>query len=275
MNERLQYLKSITFDWAGTVIDFGSCAPAAVFQRVFASRGIAISVEQARGPMGMSKREHIAAVAGLPEVQKAWRNKFGTDFGDHDLESLYQEFLPLQKQILKEYSELIPGAGEAVQQCRELGLKIGSCTGYTRDLMQVVSEEARQQGYVPDCVICAEDTPRGRPAPYLVFEAAKRMDVYPMWTMVVVDDTPVGIESGRNAGCWTIGVTRTGNCVGRTEEELNRLSASEIQELCNGAARRLREAGAHYVVESVAEIPRLLWEIDRLGASGKLPMEGC
>ena len=272
MREPLQYLKSITFDWAGTVIDYGSCAPAAVFQRVFAAQGITISAEQARGPMGMAKREHIAAIAALPEVQTAWSAKHGRAFGDADIEALYQAFLPLQKMILKEYSQLIPGAGEAVRQCRDMGLKIGSCTGYTRELMQVVSAEAGLQGYVPDCVICAEDTPRGRPAPYLVFEAAKQLDVYPMWTMVVVDDTPVGIESGRQAGCWTIGVTRTGNCVGRTEEELNRLSSTEIKQLCESAERKLRGAGAHYVVESIAEIPALLLEIDRLGAAGKLPI---
>lgn len=272
MTTKLSFLKAIVFDWAGTVVDFGSCAPAAVFQKVFLERGIDITVEQAREPMGMAKREHIAAIANMPSVKQAWMNSMGRDFNDADIDKMYREFLPMQKDILCEHSTMIPGAAEAVSKCRELGLKIGSSTGYTRELMQVVSAAARLQGYEPDCVICSEDAPRGRPAPYMLFEAAKRMDVYPMWTIVKVDDTPVGIEAGRNAGCWTIGVTRSGNCVGKTEEELSQLSAEDVERLCNRAASKLRSSGAHYIVETVTEIPRVLREIDRTASSGHLPL---
>ncbi len=89
-----------------------------------------------------------------------------------------------------------------------------------------------------------------------------------MWEIVKVDDTPVGIEAGRNAGCWTIGVTRTGNCVGMTEQELSRLAEDEVQRLCEVAADKLVQAGAHYVVESIAEVPALLNEIDRVPQRG-------
>ncbi len=272
MQAKLNFLKAVVFDWAGTVIDFGSCAPAAVFQSVFRSRGINITAEQAREPMGMAKREHIAAIARMPSVAAAWNDATDRAFTEADIDSIYQEFLPLQKAILGDYSTLIPGAAKAVAQCREMGLKIGSSTGYTRELMQVVSGAARPQGYEPDCVICAEDAPRGRPAPYMLFEAAKRMDVYPMWAIVKVDDTPVGIEAGRNAGCWTIGVTRTGNCVGRTEAELAELSSDEVQLLCEAAKMKLQEAGAHFIVESVTEVPQLLVAIDQLAVQGKLPI---
>lgn len=272
MSEKLNYLKAIIFDWAGTVIDFGSCAPAAVFQRVFRERGIDITIEQAREPMGMAKREHIAAIANMPSVKQAWTKSLGRDFGEDDIDSMYHQFLPLQKEILGEHSTLIAGAAEAVAQCRAMGLKIGSSTGYTRELMEVVSAAARLQGYEPDCVICSEDAPRGRPAPYLIFEAAKRMDVYPTWAMVKVDDTPVGIEAGRNAGCWTIGITRSGNCVGKTEEELSQLSSEQVQALCDVAARKLKAAGAHYIVESVAEVPSTLLTIEQLADSGQLPI---
>ncbi len=272
MSEKLHFLRAIIFDWAGTVIDFGSCAPAAVFQRVFHDRGIEITIEQAREPMGMAKREHIAAIANMTPVKQAWIKRMGRDFNDADIDAIYQEFLPLQKKILSDYSALIPGAADAVAYCRSVGLKIGSTTGYTRELMEVVSAAARMQGYEPDCVLCAEDAPRGRPAPYLIFEAAKRMDVYPTWSMIKVDDTPVGIEAGRNAGCWTVGVTRSGNCVGRTEKELSQLSESEVKSLCHFAANTLKAAGAHYIIETVAEIPALLHRIEQEARNGMLPM---
>lgn len=272
MSAHCKYLKAIVFDWAGTTIDFGSRAPALVFQRVFREQGIEVTIDQAREPMGMAKREHIAAVAAMPAVAQAWSAKFGRACDDSDIDRMYAEFLPLQKHVLVDYSELIPGAADAVRACREMGLAIGSSTGYTRELMEVVSPEAKKQGYVPDIVLCSEDAPRGRPAPFLIYEAAKRLNVFPTWHMVKVDDTTVGIEAGRNAGCWTIGVTRSGNLVGRSEAELNTLDAAEQQALCDAAAAKLNAAGAHFTVESVIEVPALVQEIDHLIAAGKLPI---
>ncbi len=269
---KLSHLKAIVFDWAGTTIDFGSCAPAAVFQQVFKQRGVDITIAQAREPMGMAKREHIAAIANMPSVKHAWQERYGQSFSEADIDAMYGDFLPLQKQILGKHSQLIDGVPEMVSKCRAMGLKIGSSTGYTRELMEIVSAASRAQGYEPDCVICSEDAPRGRPAPYLLFEAAKRLDAYPMWSFVIADDTPVGIEAGRHAGCWTIGVTRTGNCVGLSEPEMAKLSSSEVTALCEVAEQKLRASGAHFIVESVVEIPDLLLEIDQLMSHGKLPI---
>src|SRR5262249_49603727 len=133
---------------------------------------------------------------------------------------------------------------------------------YTRGLMEVVAPAAAHQGYAPDCIICAEDAPRGRPAPYLLYEAAKRLDVYPLSSLVAVDDTPVGIEAGRNAGCWTIGITRTGNYLGLSLEEVTLLPAAEKHALCAAADEQLRAAGAHLTIESVAEIVAAVHELD-------------
>lgn len=166
--------------------------------------------------MGMGKRDHIAAISGNPDVAKLWMETFHRPCGDADIQAMYESFLPLQREALKHHSDVIPGVADAVSQCRARGLKIGSTTGYTRDLMTIVVEAAREQGYTADCVVCEDDVPRGRPAPFLPYEAARQLDVYPMWSIVNVDNTAVGIESGRHAGCWRIGVTRSGNGVGRS-----------------------------------------------------------
>jgi phosphonoacetaldehyde hydrolase len=138
--------------------------------------------------------------------------------------------------------------------------------------MEVVSAAAASQGYQPDCVLCAEDAPRGRPAPYLLYEAAKRLDVYPMWSLVKVDDTPVGVQAGRNAGCWTVGVTRTGNGVGLSEAEVAMMPQGELQQLCQQADRELKAAGAHYTVESIVDVPGLLQNIAQRADRGELPI---
>ncbi|MEM8734713.1 MAG: phosphonoacetaldehyde hydrolase [Planctomycetota bacterium] len=265
-------LKGIVFDWAGTMIDHGSLAPAVVFQRVFKKEGVEISVDEARGPMGMAKREHIEAVSQTPRVADAWLTAKGATCSSSDIDRMYAEFIPQQRAVLEDHCELIPGAAEAAELCRDRGMRIGSSTGYTRELMEVVTPLAAKQGYSPDVVLCAEDAPRGRPAPFLIFEFAKRLDVFPLWHTVKVDDTTVGIEAGRNAGCWTVGIEKTGNLLGLTQQEVEALPEQDCQDRCNEAAAKLKLAGAHYTIGSVAEIAGVLNDIEHRIAAGELPI---
>lgn len=268
---QLTHVKAVILDWAGTTVDYGCCAPALVFQEIFHSRGIAVTAAQAREPMGRAKRDHIAAVAAMPPVAAAWEAKYGRSCSEADIDAMYADFLPLQKEVLKSHADVIPGVPAAIDWCRQQGLKIGSTTGYTPELMEQVVPIARAQGYEPDCLFCSGDTPQGRPAPFMIYAAAVQLEVYPMWGIIKVDDTPVGIEAGRNAGCWTVGITRTGNCVGLKEAELAALPTAEVEQLCQQAELQLRAAGAHFILESVAELPTLIPHIEEKLAVGEKP----
>ncbi len=267
----LKHLKAIVFDWAGTMIDHVSRAPAIVFQEIFRQQGIEITVDQAREPMGMAKREHIAAITQMPYVQKKWFEKFNEPCTEQDIDEMYEQFLPLQKKTLKDHSQMIQGATATAELCRSLGLKIGSSTGYTRELMVDVSATAKEQGYEPDLILCAEDAPRGRPAPYLLYEVAKRLDVYPMSTIVKVDDTVLGIEAGVNAGCWNIGITRTGNLLGLSSEETENIMGAQLDQMISSVSEKMLNAGAHFALESVEDIQVALTHFDELLDQGASP----
>ncbi|QDT07861.1 Phosphonoacetaldehyde hydrolase [Rubripirellula lacrimiformis] len=271
MTQNFTHLRALVLDWAGTTIDHGSRAPAAVFQSVFASRGVDITIVEAREPMGRAKRDHILAIATMTRVAQAWQAEHGRPISDDDVDAIYDEFLPIQKSILGDHCEMIDGVVDAIDQCRSRGLKIGSSTGYTQELMQIVAPAARQQGYDPDVILCADDAPRGRPAPFLLFEAAKRLDVFPMHRIVKVDDTQVGIEAGRNAGCWTVGITRSGNCVGLSQQQWDELPLDQQQPKLAAAVQQLTTAGAHYTIESVALLVPVLNEIDARSQAGERP----
>ena len=270
MNGELTHLRGVIFDWAGTTVDHGSRAPVLALVELFRRRDIEVELAAAREPMGMAKRDHIRALAQSPAVAQAWQMRYDKPCDETDINALYAEFLPLQDRVLRDHTGVLPGIPEMIAECRRMGLKIGSTTGYTRGLMEIVSASAKTQGYVPDCIVAAEDTRRGRPAPFLLFEAAQRIDAYPMSALVAVDDTPVGIEAGVSAGCWTIGVTRTGNLVGFSAEEAVAMPEETIRR-CAVAADRLRSVGAHYVVESAAEIVPILREIDARLLRGERP----
>ena len=276
MSEPFQILRAVVFDWAGTTVDYGSRAPARVFQEAFRQRGVDITLEQAREPMGMAKRDHIAAIMQMTDVASRWNSKYGAAPTDDDVQALYERFLPLQKEALSDHSDVIPGVVEVVASCRERGLRIGSSTGYTRELMEVVVPLAAAAGYAPDCVVSSDDVERGRPSPEPLQHACRQLgvDLAQMERVVKVDDTAVGIEAGINAGCWTVGITKTGNGVGLSEAEVEALEPAERQHAIADAAEMLRNAGAHVVLDAVADLMPVLEAIDRVGGKPRsLPVD--
>jgi phosphonoacetaldehyde hydrolase len=253
-------IRAVLFDWAGTTIDYGSRAPTSVFVETFRREGVQITEAEARGPMGMAKRDHIATVVKMSRVAEAWVAKHGRPASDADVERLYLDFLPLQKAVLAQHCDVIPGVVEAVAELRRHGIRIGSTTGYTRELMDVVEPIAAANGYKPDVTICSDEVAAGRPAPWSNFRAAEKLGVYPMSRVVVVDDTPAGIEAGRHAGMFTIGVTMSGNALGLDRASAEALPAEEL-------ARRLKQiesdfvaAGANACLRSSADLPAFLAE---------------
>ncbi|HEY2255245.1 MAG TPA: phosphonoacetaldehyde hydrolase, partial [Variovorax sp.] len=62
MTERSSTLQAVVFDWAGTIIDFGSCAPMGAFVNLFEQFGVGITIAEAREPMGLPKWDHIKAL---------------------------------------------------------------------------------------------------------------------------------------------------------------------------------------------------------------------
>ena len=264
-------LKAVLFDWAGTTLDFGSCAPAAAFVKVFKQHGIDITTEEAREPMGANKKTHIRQITQIPAVMRRWQQVFGRDPNEEDVEAMYGQFVPLQVACLRDYADLIPGCAETVEAIRHRGMKIGSTTGYTTEMMAVLTEEGKRQGFEPDAVVCATDVPEGRPAPWMCLENARQLGVYPMESIVKVDDTVPGIEAGLNAGMWTIGVARTGNEMGLSEQEIEALPSQDYRRRIERAYNRLAQSGAHYVVDAITDVPACLDDIQRRLMNGENP----
>jgi len=254
-------LRAVILDWAGTVVDFGSRAPAGVFIEVFRRHGVDITMPQARGPMGAEKRTHIAAIAEMPEVAQAWQAAHGRGATGADIDAMYAEFIPLQIKRLPDYADLIPGTLEAVKEFRKGGLKIGTTTGYSRAMMDVLGPEAAKRGFVPDAIVCADEVRAGRPEPWMALRAAEALRAYPPSACVKVGDTVPDILEGLNAGMHTIAVAATGNELGLSLPEYEALTPAAREILLAPARDRLRAAGAHHVVDSVAKVPAILDEI--------------
>ncbi len=264
-------LKAAIFDWAGTVVDFGCRAPVRVFVEAFRRFGIEISEVEARVPMGLPKWEHIKALGMLPAVGARWQAIHGRPFTDADVDNLYGTFLPLNVEVVTEYAKLVPGAEKTVAALRARGLKIGSTTGYARQIMDALVPLTVDQGYTPDCIVCPNEVPEGRPSPLMIYKCLFELGAWPAAAAVKIDDTAPGIEEGRHAGLWTVGVTLSGNEVGLPPDDLAALSTAELAERRRHAETRLKAAGAHFVVDSVADLMPIIDLIDTRLKAGDMP----
>jgi phosphonoacetaldehyde hydrolase len=266
-----QKLTAAIFDWAGTVIDFGSRAPMGAFVEAFRRFNVAVTVAEARKPMGLPKRAHVAALMADPAIAARWAEAHGKVPGDAEIDALYAVFVPLNTEVVSDFCTLIPGAVEMAKAVRARGMKLGSTTGYVRPIMERVLPLAKAQGYEPDNIVCAGDLADGRPSPLMMYRCFADLGVYPPATVVKIDDTEPGIAEGLAAGTWTVGVSVSGNCVGLSHEEWLAAPEEEKAALRAAAEKTLLGAGAHFVIDSIADLVPVLDEIEARMARGEKP----
>jgi len=264
-------VRAVLLDWAGTTMDFGCMAPAVVFVKVFERAGVPITMDEARAPMGAHKRVHIQKITELDAVRARWQARHGRPPGEADVDRMFADFVPLQLECLSEYSTLIPGTLEVVAALRAREVKIGSTTGYLREMMAINLADAKAQGYEPDATVCASDVPAGRPYPYMCLQNMLDLRVWPVEACVKVDDTLPGIEEGLNAGMWTVGLAVSGNEVGLPLAAWQALPPAEQQARRERAHARLRMGGAHWVVDTIADLLPCLDDIEARLARGEKP----
>jgi phosphonoacetaldehyde hydrolase len=268
---KFKHLKAVILDWAGTAVDHGSLAPVAALQHVFAQNGVAITAAEARKDMGVLKKDQIRFILAGDRVAGQWAAVRGHPPSEEDVVRLFTDFLPQQSEILAQYSDPIDGVPETVEEWKSSGLRIGSTTGYTRALLDIVSAEAAPRGYAPEASVTPDEVGAGRPAPFMCYRNAIALGVYPLSAFVKIGDTPSDIAEGRNAGMWTIAITRSGNEIGLSKYDWDALPSAQQEALERGAAARLSAAGAQYVAGSLAECHPLLAEIERRMGAGERP----
>ncbi len=257
----MKKVEAVIFDWAGTTVDYGCMAPVQAFVEVFKHFGIEPTMEEVRKPMGMLKRDHIKTMLQMERICNLWREKYQVEPGEKEIDQLYGLFEEKLMSILDQYSEPKPYVVETVAKLREKGIRIGSTTGYTDPMMEIVTREAKTAGYEPDCWYSPDATgQKGRPYPYMIFRNMEQLGVSSVDAMIKVGDTVSDIREGKNAGVCTIGVLEGSSEMGMTKEEYEALSEEEKQVEKDRVAKIYVEAGADGVIEDIRGILDYLGE---------------
>ena len=255
-------IEGVIFDWAGTAVDFGCFAPVNVFLEIFKNAGVEVTLEEAREPMGMLKIDHILAMLQMPRIDSKWQEVYGHPFTEEDVNRLYEQFEKQLMLSLTEYTTPIKGVLETVEWLRTNNIKIGSTTGYTKEMMEVVVPEAKKKGYSPDFLVTPTDLADfGRPYPYMIFENMRRLKLSNVKKVVKVGDTASDIKEALHAGVWAVGVIIGSSEMGISEQEYEQLTTEQQQQLIETTRAKLESYGAHYTIKTMQELPQIIGKI--------------
>ena len=265
-------VKGLILDWSGTTADAYVLAPAVVFVQVFQKHGVEVAMSEARGPMGLRKDLHIKAMTEIPEIRERWHGIHGQYPTQQDVDRMFEDFVPMQLDCLRNYTTLLPLVAETTQSLQKQGIKIGSSTGFVRSMVDILEEDARKQGYTPDASVAGDEVINGaRPKPFMVYRNLDIMDVHPIQSVIKVDDTVSGVGEALEAGCWGVGIARYSNYMDMdTLEEADSLSEDEIMRRLTHTRDLLQKAGAHYVIDTWEQMPDVIEDANiRLGRGEK------
>ena len=259
----MKTIKCVITDWAGTAIDYGCFAPLNAFMKVFSEeKGIQITLRQAREPMGMLKIDHIRAILAMPDVSQKFNHRYGRPWNENDVNEMYQSFEKHLFSSLLDFTTPIPGVVDTLNSLRAEGISIGSTTGYTTQMMNIVRPAAAAKGYIVDNLVTPDDVSSGRPAPYMIFKNMQDLNILSVEQVIKVGDTIADIREGLNAGVRSIGIITGSNEMGLTEAEYSSCPPAELSERKNAVRQRMEAAGATYVLDNITELPAYIHKLN-------------
>lgn len=266
-------VKAVILDWSGTIADAYVIAPAVVFVEVFKKQGVEISMEEARGPMGLRKDLHIKKLTEDPEIASRWTKIKGKAPDQSDVDRMFKDFVPAQLACLRKYTTVLPGVVDVLNKLQKQGIKFGASTGFVRSMVDVLLEDCIKQGFTPDATVAGDEVINGaRPNPHMVYKNLDLLNISDIRSVVKCDDTITGVGEALNAGCWGVGLVRYSNYMNiNTLEEEATLSKDEMQRRIAKTRDILVKSGAHYVIDSLVELPAVIDDINARLARGEKP----
>jgi len=246
-------IKAVIFDWAGTTVDYGCFAPVKGFIDGFRSIGVEITNEMARKPMGLLKIDHTRAIAAM----------LSEPITEEQILKAYENFEKTLFANLEQHCDIKDYVVETVTALREQGIKIGSTTGYTSAMMEIVIPKASEQGYSPDFCIAPDQTVKGRPYPYMIWNNLMQFGISDPREAVKIGDTTADIAEGKNADCWTVGIITGSSELGLTRNEVAALSDDELKDRKAAVRAAYYKTGADYIIDDMNELLGVIADINR------------
>ncbi|WP_420130306.1 phosphonatase-like hydrolase [Longimicrobium sp.] len=186
----------VVLDMAGTTVHDGGEVPAA-FRAALAAHGVAVTDEELAGVRGASKHEVIRTLV----------TRHQPDALPSLVDEVYDEFRAALAERYRAGVRAVEGVEDAFDWLRRRDVRIALNTGFDRSIAELLLDALGWRDGVVEAVVCGDEVPRGRPAPYLIFRAMEAAGATSVHRVVNVGDTELDLRAGWNAAVgWNVGV---------------------------------------------------------------------
>lgn len=258
----MRKVEAVIFDWAGTIVDFGSMDPVIALKNTFDSLEIDVSLEEIRKSMGKHKKDHIQDILATNECTEQWKVLHNRMWTEEDVAAIYETFKEELSQVLATETEMMEGVEALFTSLKSQGIKVGSTTGYTKEMLQLVTDQIENQSLLPDYIVTASDVEKSRPSPDMIEKNMHMMGLKNRSQIINVGDTEVDIIAGKNAGAYSVGVIIGSSELGLSKEEFQALDDEERQKVITKTANAFKNAGADAVVKQLGDLENVIKELE-------------
>lgn len=259
----MRKIEAVILDWSGTIVDYGCMAAEENYREIFEEFGINLTTSEIRTKMGIEKIDHIRSILESDRVSKLWFENTGMEPNEGDVRELNRRFEGNIFEKVKKYSEPKEYVKQTLELLRESGIRIGSTTSYSSEVMEFLTKIVAERGIKVDCWINSEQVKgQGRPNPFMIFKNMEKMGVGSVRNVIKVGDTINDIKEGINAGVTTVGVIDGSSEMGLSLSEFESLSDKDKHTAREKIYDKFKNAGANYIINNFSTLPYIVAQIE-------------
>jgi len=260
-------IRACIFDLGGTIVDKYSLSPFISFKQAFNQKKIMINNHLIYKDMGMEKKEHIKLILQNKKVSEKWNNLYNDYPSFKDVSELYQLFNQNQEINCKNI-DILPETPKCINYLQMNTIKTGTTTGFSKEnafhiknLLE--SNDIQLDSYVSStCLSNHNGEFFTRPNPGMIFQNLVNMNIDNSSNVIKVDDTNVGIEEGKNAGCITVGVARWSTYMKVLPKDVSTITDEEVNERLKESRKFLNQSNPDYIIDTLDELPIIIRQIN-------------
>ncbi len=177
-------IKAVIFDLDGTLVD-----------SMGLWREIDIAFLQARGIAYHEDLQEKIEGMSFTETAVFFKAYYHLSESVEELKTIWNR---MAEQKYRYEIQLKPGVLDFLDLLKQRGIKMGIATSNSEELLRAINAAYHFDDYM-SCIVTSCSVKKGKPAPDVYLEAARRLGVLPN-ECLVFEDIVKGIEAGKNAG---------------------------------------------------------------------------
>lgn len=258
----MRKIEAVILDWAGTIVDYGCMAAEENYREIFNDFGIELTKKEIRAKMGINKVDHIRSMLESERISKLWYKNTGMEPNEGDVRELNRRFETKIFEKVEKYSEPKEYIERTFEILREAGIRIGSTTSYSTELMEFLTSILAKKGIKVDCWINADNVKgQGRPNPFMIFKNMEKMGIGSVRNVIKAGDTVNDIKEGINAGVTTVGIIDGSSEMGLSLSEFELLTDEDKNIARKAVKDKFKKAGADYIINNFSSMPYIIAQI--------------